>query len=215
MYGINKNIISDWCSGGFVGVFMIMLSKLIPALTIAVPYVVGLSIVGQWIVTFGIAPWIEEIFFTGVLLGLLTKKEKSLAKVDDFNRVKMLILLSFFVVGFLLTLPIYWHSGIYYIILSVMSLVIYALWDKIPTLGLNFHIANIIKSVIFGVYHIKAYAGEISTSAIMSVSSTFITAIVVGILAGYLVKWRKSLTASIGLHMCLNALLLLGLVIVF
>ena len=95
-----------------------------------------------------------------------------------------------------------------------MSLVIYALWDKIPTLNMEFHLANLITGITFGVYHITAYANEISASAIMSVSSTFITAILVGIVAGYLVRWRKSLIASIGLHMCLNALLFLGFIIV-
>ncbi len=213
MYGIGKNIGGDFTIGGALGVFMITLSRILPAFTLAVPYIFGLSIAGQVIVVIFIASIIEEVFFRGALLGFLTKKVPELATIDSLNRVKLLIVLSFFLIGFVIS-NLMFQTGIVYAVLALMSLAVYAWWDKIPTLNMNFHVANIITGIGFGLYHIKVYAGEISASAIMSVSSTFITAIIVGIIAGYLVRWRKSLAAGIGLHMCLNALLYLGFVIV-
>ena len=213
MYGIEKNIGGDFAVGGIFGLFLITLSRILPAFTLAVPYIFGLSIAGQVIVTIFIASVIEEVFFRGALLGFLTKKEIEPAKIDSLNRVKTLIVLSFFLIGFIISNMMF-KTGLVYAALALMSLAVYALWDKISTLNMDFHIANIITAVGFGMYHIMIYAGEISASAIMSVSSTFITAILVGVFAGYLVRWRKSLMAGIGLHMCLNALLYLGFVIV-
>lgn len=75
--------------------------------------------------------------------------------------------------------------------------------------GLSFWIANAIQAGLFSIYHITAYAGVIETSAILSVSGSFVAAIIFGLLAGYLVK-RYGLAASIAAHAVVNFVLLTG-----
>ena len=174
MYGIEKGVLGDFGIGSLMGFIMIFFSRIFPAFTLAVPYIVGLSITGQWIVVIFIAPIIEEVFFRGALLGFLGKKEPDPAKIDGFKRAIMIIVISFFMIGWIVS-NLMFQAGMVYAILAMMSLVIYALWDKIPTLNINFHLANLITGIAFGVYHINAYAKEITASAIMSVSATFMS----------------------------------------
>ena len=68
-------------------------------------------------------------------------------------------------------------------------------------------ISNLVQAGLFAVYHINVYAGQVSTQAILSVSTTFITAFLAGLFFEYIYIWRKSFIAPVGAHMAYNAIL--------
>lgn len=71
----------------------------------------------------------------------------------------------------------------------------------------KFIFSNLVQGILFAAYHIASYAGEISVSAISSVSGSFVAAFAFGLLAGYLTK-RFGLMSAIIAHMVINGILL-------
>ena len=75
-------------------------------------------------------------------------------------------------------------------------------------IGLSFFISAISSSVIFSLYHINRYAGEIALNPILSNQGAFVTAFLVGLLFCYVNKWRGSVTTSMGAHAMFNTIII-------
>ena len=74
-------------------------------------------------------------------------------------------------------------------------------------IGFGFWTSTILSSLGFAFYHIYAYAGEISLSAIISVQTDFFVAFVVGVLICIANYYRGSVSTGMGIHGTLNGLL--------
>lgn len=197
--------------GGGVALLLKVGSVLIPAFSIAVPMIFGLGLLGTYVVSIFIASLAEEPIFRFFLLGFLTDKQ-TISKPDS-RRLRILIIIGIFL-SLLILINFFYRTGLIYTLLGVIALIVCILWKKIPSLNLPFWISAIISSIIFSIYHIRVYSGVIELSAILSVSSAFISAFVVGVLACYLVKYQKSLMGAIVLHAVFNATIMFSQIVV-
>lgn len=71
-------------------------------------------------------------------------------------------------------------------------------------IGLSFFWSAFLSSLVFSLYHIKQYAGEIAIDPILSIQAAFLSAFVVALAFCYINKWRGSVSASTGAHSSLN-----------
>lgn len=71
--------------------------------------------------------------------------------------------------------------------------------------GLSFITSLLVSSGAFAIYHIWAYAREISLSGVMSMSGSFLAAAVFGGIFMLLVWFFKDVTAGVGGHAVINA----------
>jgi membrane protease YdiL (CAAX protease family) len=60
------------------------------------------------------------------------------------------------------------------------------------------------QAVIFAIFHSAAYAGSFSLQSVASVSGALIGAGVFGVVAGFLILWRKSLLTPMIVHSMFN-----------
>jgi len=66
-------------------------------------------------------------------------------------------------------------------------------------LRLNFMTSNIFQAFIFSIFHFTAYSGSLTGS-----SGSFITAGIMALIFGFLVKYQNSLIGAISMHFVLN-----------
>lgn len=76
--------------------------------------------------------------------------------------------------------------------------------------GTGFTFANIIQAIVFGLFHYTAYGGNLT-----AVSGSFISAMFIGWLFGYMSKYTDSQLPNMVAHAILNFTLVSSLAIVF